>query len=82
VTDAARATAAFWPPAVIERQKAAAPRECDTLCYERGIEFDPADVPLELAEMAQGTVCSPQHDWRLRPSRESLIDSRLVPGVG
>ena len=27
-------------------------REMDALCYERGIEFDPANVPLELAEIA------------------------------
>ena len=28
-------------------------REMDALCYERGIEFDPAEVPLELGEMAE-----------------------------
>jgi hypothetical protein len=34
-------------------------REMDALCYERGIEFDPADVPLELADLAQGIVGQP-----------------------
>jgi hypothetical protein len=33
--------------------------EMDALCYERGIEFDPAAVPLELAEVAYGIVDQP-----------------------
>jgi hypothetical protein len=39
-------------------------REMDALCYERGIEFDPADVPLELAEMAKGIVTRPASEGR------------------
>jgi len=31
-------------------------REMDALCYEHGIEFDPANVPSELVEMAQVIV--------------------------
>ena len=34
-------------------------REMDALCYERGIEFDPAEVPVELAELAHGIVGHP-----------------------
>jgi hypothetical protein len=39
-------------------------REMDALCYERGVEFDPADVPLGLAELAHGApvVESDRHD--------------------
>jgi hypothetical protein len=39
-------------------------REMDALCYERGIEFDTADVPLELAELAHGIVGQPAWDGR------------------
>ena len=36
-------------------------REIDALCYERGIEFDPAPAPAELAEMA--TMVTGQPAW-------------------
>jgi hypothetical protein len=37
-------------------------REIDALCYERGIEFDPAQAPAELAEMATVIVGQPAWD--------------------
>ena len=37
-------------------------REMDALCYERGIEFDPADVQAELHEMARVIVGHPAWD--------------------
>jgi hypothetical protein len=36
-------------------------REIDALCYERGIEFDPAQAPAELAQMA--TIVAGQPAW-------------------
>jgi hypothetical protein len=39
-------------------------RETDVLCYERGTEFDPAEVPHELAELAQGIAGQPAWDGR------------------
>jgi hypothetical protein len=32
------------------------------LCYERGIEFDPANVPLELAEIAEVITGHPAYE--------------------
>ena len=39
-------------------------REMDTLCYERGIEFDPAEVPAEFHELAQVIAGKPAWDGR------------------
>jgi hypothetical protein len=39
-------------------------RAMDALCYERGVEFDPEEVPLELAEMAQGIIGQPASEGR------------------
>jgi hypothetical protein len=39
-------------------------REMDALCYERGMEFDPAMVPVELAERAQVILAQPAWDGR------------------
>ena len=39
-------------------------RVIEAHCYERGIEFDPAEVPLELAELARGIVAQPAWDGR------------------
>ena len=49
-------------------------REMAALCYERGIEFDPADVPLELAELAQGIVGQPA--WEGRSLAQELYERR------
>jgi hypothetical protein len=51
-------------------------REMDALCYERGIEFDPADVPLELAEMAQGIVGRPA--WEGESLAQELYERRAA----
>ena len=51
-------------------------REMDALCYERGIEFDPAEVPLELAEMAQGIVARPA--WEGESLAQKLYERRLA----
>jgi hypothetical protein len=51
-------------------------REMDALCYERGIEFDPADVPLELAEMAQGIVGLPA--WEGRSLAQEFYERRAA----
>jgi hypothetical protein len=51
-------------------------REMDALCYERGIEFDPADVPLELADLAQGIVEQPA--WEGRSLAQEFYDRRAA----
>ena len=51
-------------------------REMDALCYERGIEFDPAEVPLELVEMARGIVGQPA--WDGRSLAQELYERRLA----
>ena len=51
-------------------------REMDALCYERGIEFDPADVPLELAELAYGLVGHPA--WEGRSLAQELYERRTA----
>lgn len=61
-------------------------REMDALCYERGIEFDPANVPLELAEITEviaghpayegHTLAQQLYERRLAERRER----RRVPG--
>jgi hypothetical protein len=51
-------------------------REMDALCYERGIEFDPAEVPNELAELAQGVVGQPA--WNGRSLAQELYERRAT----
>jgi hypothetical protein len=51
-------------------------RDMDALCYERGIEFDPADVPLELAELAQGIAGHPA--WEARSLAQELYERRAA----
>lgn len=51
-------------------------REMDALCYERGIEFDPAEVPLELAELAQGMIAHPA--WEGRSLAQELYERRAA----
>ncbi len=55
-------------------------REMDALCYERGIELDPADVPLELAELAQGMVAQPA--WAGRSLAQELYERRAAERAG
>ena len=47
-----------------------------TRCYERGIEFDPADVPLGLAELAQGIVGQPA--WEGRSLAQEMYERRAT----
>ena len=51
-------------------------REMDALCYERGMEFDPANVPLELAEMAPVIVAQPA--WEVRLLAQELYERRAA----
>src|SRR5579862_3986077 len=51
-------------------------REMDALCYERGIEFDPGEVPIELAELAQGIVGQPA--WEGRSVAQELHERRVA----
>ena len=51
-------------------------REMDALCYERGIEFDPAEVPNELAELAQGIVGHPA--WEGRSLAQEVYERRAA----
>jgi hypothetical protein len=46
------------------------------LCYERGMEFDPAMVPVELAERAQMTVAQPA--WEGRSAAQELHELRIA----
>jgi hypothetical protein len=48
-------------------------REMHALCYERGVEFDPALVPVDLAERAQVVVAQPAWDGL---SAEELSERR------
>jgi hypothetical protein len=48
-------------------------REMHALCYERGLEFDPAVVPSELAGMATTIVGQPAWDGL---SAEELCERR------
>ena len=48
----------------------------DALCYERGIEFDPADVPLELADLVQGIVGQPA--WEGHSLAQDLYERRAA----
>jgi hypothetical protein len=46
------------------------------LCYERGIEFDPANVPLELAEVAEVITGHPAYEGHTLA--QQLYERRLV----
>ena len=51
-------------------------REMDALCYERGIEFEPEHVPLDLAELAHGIVAKPA--WESRSLAQELYERRAA----
>jgi hypothetical protein len=51
-------------------------REMHALCYERGIEFDPALAPVELVEMARVTVAQPV--WEGRSMAQELYERRAA----
>jgi hypothetical protein len=51
-------------------------RQMHALCYESGIEFDPAEVPGELCEMAQEMTGQPV--WDGRSSAQELHERRLA----
>jgi hypothetical protein len=51
-------------------------REMHALCYERGIEFDPASVPLELAETAEVVAGQPAYDGHTLA--QQLYERRLA----
>ena len=50
-------------------------RQMHALCYERGIEFDPALVPNELVELAQVNFAHPA--WDGRSSAQELHERRV-----
>ncbi len=51
-------------------------REMNALCYERGLEFDPAMVPVELSEMAQVIVGTPE--WEGRSAAQEFYERRAA----
>ena len=51
-------------------------REMDALCYERGIEFDPAEVQVELHGMAEVIVGHPA--WEGHTLAQQLYERRLA----
>ena len=51
-------------------------REMHALCYERGMEFDPAMVPVELAERAEVIVGQPA--WEGRSAAQELHELRVA----
>ena len=51
-------------------------REMDALCYERGMEFDPANVPAEFAELAQVIVAQPA--WEGHSVAQELYERRAA----
>ena len=51
-------------------------RQMDALCYERGIEFDPENVPVELAELAQVIIAKPA--WEGRSLAQELYERRAA----
>ena len=55
-------------------------REMDALCYERGIEFDPADVPTELYEMAQIMAGYPA--WEGHSAAQELHERKVAKRRG
>jgi hypothetical protein len=48
----------------------------DALCYERGIEFDPANVPLELGEIQVVITGHPAYEGHTLA--QELYERRLV----
>jgi hypothetical protein len=50
-------------------------REMHALCYERGMEFDPAMVPVELAERAEVILAQPA--WEGRSAAQDLHERRM-----
>ena len=50
-------------------------REMDALCRERGIEFDPENVPVELAELAQRIAGQPA--WEGHSSAQAPRQRRV-----
>jgi hypothetical protein len=54
-------------------------RELHPLCYERGIEFDPAMVAGELSERARMVVGQPV--WDGRSTAQELHERRAIKGV-
>ena len=51
-------------------------REMHALCYERGMEFDPAMVPVELAERAEVILAQPA--WEGRSAAQELHERRVA----
>lgn len=51
-------------------------REMHALCYERGIEFDPAMVPIELGQKADVIVGTPV--WEGRSAAQELYERRAA----
>jgi hypothetical protein len=51
-------------------------REMHALCYERGMEFDPAMVPVELAERAEVILAQPA--WEGRSAAQELHELRMA----
>jgi hypothetical protein len=51
-------------------------REMHALCYERGMEFDPAMVPVELAERAQVILAQPA--WEGRSAAQELHERKTA----
>ena len=51
-------------------------REMHALCYERGLEFDPALVPVELAERAEVILAQPA--WEGRSAAQELHELRVA----
>jgi len=51
-------------------------RELDALCYERGIELDPAQVPAELHEMARAITGHPA--WEGHSAAQELHEHRVA----
>jgi hypothetical protein len=50
--------------------------EMHALCYERGIEFDPALVPNELVERVQVTLAHPV--WEGHSAAQALHEKRVA----
>lgn len=51
-------------------------REMHALCYERGLEFDPAMVPVELAERAEVILAQPA--WEGRSAAQELHERQVA----
>jgi hypothetical protein len=51
-------------------------RQMNALCYERGIELDPAEVPAEFQEMARVVAGHPA--WEGRSLAQELYERRAA----